>query len=363
MTLQTVEITPQVRATTAALANQSDPALLLRTTPDRRVVIAAPIPAADGHVLGALLLVVDLPALQSRVIPADLAGLLFSSIPFTIIAVLVGTLAGLLTARGLRRRLDRLMTAADAWSRGDFGVTARDPSGDELGQLAQHLNSMADQVQALLATRQELAAVEERNRLARDLHDSVKQQIFAAAMQLAATREILAANPAAAEKHLADAQLLVGQAQRELTGLIGELRPAALGDRGLVAALKELGAEWSRRTNIAFDLGTQNEQATSLEIEQALFRVVQEALANIARHSGATKASIHLAWEGGQVQMQIQDNGHGFDVAANDRKGVGLHSMVERVEALGGLVAVASTSSGTRIDAQVPLPQKVEEPR
>jgi signal transduction histidine kinase len=119
-------------------------------------------------------------------------------------------------------------------------VAVHDPSGDELGQLARRLNGMAEQVQNLLAVRQELAVIEERHRLARDLHDSVKQQIFAMAMQVAAARTLMDNNSDAARVRLTEAERLVKQAQQELTALIRELRPAALGDKGLVVALREL---------------------------------------------------------------------------------------------------------------------------
>ncbi len=107
----------------------------------------------------------------------------------TLFAALVGTVFGFFTARGLVRRLQALIAAAEAWSRGDFSVTVHDTSRDEVGHLARRLNRMAEQLQNLLQARQELAALEERHRLARELHDAVKQQVFAAGMQLAVVRQ------------------------------------------------------------------------------------------------------------------------------------------------------------------------------
>ena len=94
---------------------------------------------------------------------------------FTLVAGLAGTLYGFLAARGPVRRLNRLAEATLAWSQGDFNVSVDDPSGDELGQLAHRLNDMARQLQHLLETRRELAVVEERNRLAREIHDTLAQ--------------------------------------------------------------------------------------------------------------------------------------------------------------------------------------------
>ena len=127
---------------------------------------------------------------------------------------------------------------------------AQDTSEDELGQVARQLNRMAEQLQNLLEARQKLATLEERNRLARDLHDSVKQQIFAVSMQIGATKVLLKRDVDAAEGRLNEAEKLVHQAQQELTSLIRELRPVALEGKGLVAALRELATEWAQQTNI-----------------------------------------------------------------------------------------------------------------
>jgi NarL family two-component system sensor histidine kinase LiaS len=142
-----------------------------------------------------------------------------SLILFTIAAGLVGTVFGYFTARGLTKRLRTLSRAADSWSKGSFSIIVQDRSEDELGQLAQHLNQMAEHLQNLLQTRQELATLDERNRLARELHDSVKQQVFATSMQVGAARASIDQDPQAAQAHLAEAEQLSRQAQKELTTL------------------------------------------------------------------------------------------------------------------------------------------------
>jgi len=158
-------------------------------------------------------------------VPALLSG---SILLFTCAAATVGTIFGLVTARGLTRRLQVVTQTADAWSRGDFSTAIPDRSNDELGRLAQRLNRISQQLENHLHTRQELAALEERNRLARDLHDGVKQQVFAAAMQIGAARELLSDDPAGSEDRLVEAEQLARQAQQELSTLIRELRPADL---------------------------------------------------------------------------------------------------------------------------------------
>jgi NarL family two-component system sensor histidine kinase LiaS len=359
--LQAVRDLPQSRSIIqAALAGAVKDASLQKLLPDgRTVVFASPIQDFSHQVLGALFVeAVELPVARVSFLNSTWFILLPSAILLTVGAIFVGTIFGWLTARWLTRRLRVLTGAANAWSRGDFGAMARDSSNDELGQLARHLNGMAAEIEALLQERQDLAVIEERNRLARDLHDSVKQQVFATAMQLAAAHNLLERDPsdaAAAQTHVAEAQSLTSQAQQELTALIQELRPVALEDKGLASALEGYSRDWSRQTGIASTLRVQGEQETSLEIEQALFRVAQEALANIARHSHASKADVHLLWDREGLGMTIQDNGHGFDMDRADGKGTGLWSMRQRIAAVAGTLRISSSTGGTRLEVHVPI--------
>jgi NarL family two-component system sensor histidine kinase LiaS len=254
-----------------------------------------------------------------------------------------------LAARGLVRRFNRLAEATLAWSKGDFTVLVQDSSGDELGQLAQRLNHMARQLEQLLDTRRELAIVEERNRLARDLHDSVKQQAFAAAAQLSAVKALLERDPVEAEPHVKEAERLIYELRQELTHLIQELRPAALQGKGLAPAVREYAADWSRQSGIELEIRVQGERSLPLDTEQAAFRIVQEALANIARHSRAHSAEIDLVYTGLDVTCTIRDDGIGFD-PDKARDGFGLRSMRERANALGSTLEVKSVAGeGTRL--------------
>jgi NarL family two-component system sensor histidine kinase LiaS len=343
----------------AALAGALQDASLQRLLPtDRTVVVATPILDVSRRVLGALFIeAAELPVPRVNFLNSTWFILLPSAFLLTVGAIFVGTIFGWLTARWLTRRLRILTGAANAWSRGDFSTVARDSSSDELGQLVQHLNSMAAEIDTLLHERQDLAVIEERNRLARDLHDSVKQQVFATAMQLAAARSLLERDPSdatAAHTHVAEAQSLTSQAQQELTALIQELRPVALEDKGLAGALEGYLTDWSRRTGIGATLRSNGKQESSLEIEQALFRVAQEAVANIARHSHATRADLHLRWEPEGLAMTIADNGQGFDVERAEGKGTGLWSMRQRILAVGGVFHISSSTSGTRLEVNVP---------
>jgi two-component system, NarL family, sensor histidine kinase LiaS len=338
---------------TAALEGEEDPWSLQARSPDeRQLYMAAPVTDDDGHVLGVVVAAFGLPDLT--VVTLVLLGV--GAIALTIPAAVIGTIFGFVTAWSLTRRLRRLAHAARAWSQGDFSVAPRDRSKDELGQLSRELNSMAAQLENLLETRGELATLEARNSFARDLHDSVKQQVFATSLQIAAARALIEQDKEAAESHLARADELVRLAQKELNVLIHEMRPAALEGKGLPAALSDYAANWSRRSEIPAEVSVRGERETPLEVEQALFRVAQEALANVVRHSGASRAEIDLIYDADRLTLRVADDGRGFDPTKRSQEGFGLQSMSERLEKLGGRVDVESTpGEGTRVVCVCPL--------
>jgi NarL family two-component system sensor histidine kinase LiaS len=340
----------------AALQGKKDPENLYTLNKnDRKVIMAFPIRGENQQeILGALVAIGELPTVWSQMgelLPIISLSLLF----FTIVAGLVGTVYGFLAARGPVQRLDRLAEASLAWSNGDFTVRVEDSSGDELGQLAHRLNEMSLQLDGMMETRRELAIMEERNRLARDLHDSAKQQAFAAAAQISTARKLINTDPEAAEKHIQEAERLTLALRKELTSLIQQLRPAALEGKGLAAALYEYTQEWSRQSGIAANVRVQRQRALDLEIEQNVFRIVQEALSNIARHSNATQVDIEVIYSTNNITSSIHDNGSGFDPGSVNN-GFGMQSMSERAERLGGTLSIESKpGAGTIISIKLPL--------
>jgi signal transduction histidine kinase len=217
---------------------------------------------------------------------------------------------------------------------------------DQNQQLLEELRAAQRQVQ-------DLAVAEERNRLARELHDSVKQQVFATIMQLGAARVLLERDPNAARVHLLEAEQLAQQSGAELSLLIHELRPVALGDKGLAAAIQAYAADWSRQSKIEADVRARGAGALEPLAEHALVRVTQEALANVARHSHASAVTVALELASDAATLTIADNGCGFDLGTMSR-GVGLESMRERLEALGGRLRIESKpGAGTTIEARL----------
>jgi signal transduction histidine kinase len=199
----------------------------------------------------------------------------------------------------------------------------------------------------------DLAVMEERNRLARDLHDSAKQKAFAALAQLGTARGILNGHGNSATMHLTEAENLVTDVIQELTFLVQEIYPIGLQEKGLVTTLREHIFEWENRNDIPVHLITHNGQHLPLEVEQALYRITQEALANVARHSHARRVDVSLLYSGEAVQLSVADDGCGFDV--NAKHGMGLRSIRERVGSIRGTVQIQSApGQGTRLIVQVP---------
>ena len=197
--------------------------------------------------------------------------------------------------------------------------------------------------------------VEERNRLARELHDSVKQHMFTSALLVRAARKLFPRDPEGAQQHLIQAEELSEQAQQELSAAIQALRPAVLEDLGLAMVLQDDARDWSRHAGIAVDVRVHGVRKSPLQIEEALFRVSQQSLANVARHSRASEVKIQLTWNEEEVSLSICDNGQGFDTARSVGKGLGLTSMRERVESLHGQLSISSSEEGTTVEAHVPL--------
>jgi NarL family two-component system sensor histidine kinase LiaS len=327
--------------------------LFVETNDPQVVAIVAPITDPDGTFRGALVMVVENIAMVNTLgqLPA-LLGLSFVCVGP--VAILVGLFFGFMTARGLTRRLGRMAVTASAWGQGDFSTVIRDDSQDEIGQLAGELNRMSKQLQELIQTRQQLAGLEERNRLARDLHDSVKQQVFAISMNLGTVQTLWERDPAQAREKLEAATNQARQAQKELAMLIQTLRPFQMQGKGLVQALEEFLRDWQAHSGIQTEFQAGEGITLPDEKEQALFRVAQEALSNAARHSGAANVHVALNAQGGQAIMTVADDGRGFD-PDKATGGFGLKSMRERVQSLGGALEIRSGGNGTQITAVMPM--------
>jgi signal transduction histidine kinase/ligand-binding sensor domain-containing protein len=211
------------------------------------------------------------------------------------------------------------------------------------------------EIERLFEKTKELAVIEERNRLARDLHDSVKQKAFAAMAQLGTAQAILKKNPSSVRPHLEEAETLVSEVIEELTFLIQEMYPLILKEKGLISVLRSYIYEWQDRNSIQVNLEVYNERRIDIQIEQALFRIIQEALSNVARHSGARKVDINIHFTKGKISLDIHDDGRGF-IMSTRINGIGLQSMKERARMINGRLTITTApSQGTSIVLSVSL--------
>jgi PAS domain S-box-containing protein len=203
---------------------------------------------------------------------------------------------------------------------------------------------------------------EERRRIARELHDSTSQSLAALAMSLAQVQESAAALEPPARKALVTSLELAEQSSKEIRTLSYLLHPPLLDELGLTSALKWYAEGFAERSGLVVDLEVCPDLGRlHQELELTLFRIVQESLTNIHRHSGSLRASIRVAPDGGDVRLEVMDQGRGMPSetlqaarAACAGVGVGLAGMRERVSQLGGRLEIESGEGGTTLTAVLP---------
>ncbi|HYX49085.1 MAG TPA: histidine kinase, partial [Ktedonobacteraceae bacterium] len=202
---------------------------------------------------------------------------------------------------------------------------------------------------------QELAALEERQRLARELHDSVSQALYGITLGTHTARTLLQRDPSKVAEPL---DYVLSQAEAALTemrALIFELRPESLETEGLVAAMSRQTAALHARHEIVVTTELCHEPELSLKAKEELYRVVQEALHNTVKHARAKKVNVCMHCDSGELLLEICDDGIGFDTTRSFPGHLGLHSMQERISRLGGTLNIVSKpGQGTCIRAQLP---------
>ncbi len=284
------------------------------------------------------------------------------------ITIPLGAVFSFITTCGLLGRMQRLVDATTQIASGQYEQRLQVTSENEVGMLEmfeRYFNLMAEQLMESIEQRHVLteqnAHLAERARIFRDLHDGVKQQAFALTMQISTAIMLMDTQPEAARTHLKNSEALAYQVQQELTTLIQSSHPSVLSEKGLAVALQEYVTTWSRQQQIPVQ---QHVDACTLPplIEEALLRITQEALSNIARHSHASTVTLDLSCKQDPVTLTLEDNGCGFDPDDTAMKnGVGLQSMRERIEALHGTLRIESRyGKGTRIVASCPYPNYKE---
>ena len=202
---------------------------------------------------------------------------------------------------------------------------------------------------------QSAAILEERQRLARELHDSVSQALYSIILGADAARSLLERDPGRVAEPLDYLSSLAEAGLAEMRALIFELRPESLEPEGLVVALEKRAEALKARHEIEVKTDLSGEPRVSQGAKDALYRVAQEALHNIVKHSQATTVALRLGQDAGFVSLTVQDDGVGFDPAGDFPGHLGLKSMRERAERLGGTLELESSpGKGTRVRMRIP---------
>lgn len=280
-------------------------------------------------------------------------------LPLILLAMAIGTATGLGLSHRLVRRLRAMAATVRVWSRGDLHAPVATGGTDELARLAADLNEMAEQLRNLLAARREVARLEERHRVRRDLHDGVKQDLFAATLHLATARAALHGGPDAVLGYLDEAHNSARRAQRELTAIIEQLRPPPVSPLGLPAALAELCERFEQQVQVPVRRDVADAVRLPAEVEDALFRIAQEALTNIRRHADAREVAVALSVVDNDARLIIADDGSGPPATDHPSTGLGLAGMRERAAAIGATIRIQDAAPGTRIEVVAPI-EKVE---
>ena len=237
--------------------------------------------------------------------------------------------------------------------RGARGFTDRDA---ELAMLFAQQAAVAIENARLYEEARGKAALEERQRLARELHDSVSQALYGIALNASAADELFATAPERARGLLGDVLRLAEAGLAEMRALIFELRPESLEQEGLVGALEKQAAALQARHGLQVHLAASGEPELPQPAKEALYRVAQEALHNAAKHARARNLQLVLEVCDGEVGLLVADDGRGFNPDGEFPGHLGLRSMRERAAAVGGTLEIASgPGAGTTLRARIPL--------
>ncbi len=281
-------------------------------------------------------------------------------------ALLANAIIYLVVGRGLRP-IYRITDAIEEVSKGHFDQRIEALELPELQQIASHVNRMAAALQETDAEKSRLARQglsiqeDERRALARELHDQMGQSISAIKAVAVSIRQNTAEREPAAADSARTIEQISSDVYASVRGMMSRLRPGVLDELGLVSALQEMVDAWNEHHGDTFCRFSAELEGAALsrDTEINVYRIVQEALTNVARHAAAETVSVTLAADEGEGKRQtlrllISDDGRGFD-EANVRRGLGLLGIHERVALLGGSVTVQSNPGrGVTIEAMIP---------
>jgi signal transduction histidine kinase len=287
----------------------------------------------------------------------------------TLLVAIAGIVAAMLLTWLLTRPILDLVATTKEVGRGNLQARAPHWADDEIGTLADAFNQMVadldgsrravaekEQARTVLLTKLISAQEEERKRIARELHDGVGQMLTSLMVGLRLAQR--SDSPALMQARMEELCTTASETLEQVRVLSRELRPSLLDDLGLAAALERYTAEFGKlHTAIDVDLHCDLPERLPSPVETAIYRIVQEAMTNAARHGKATNVGVLVSRRNGDVQTIIEDNGCGFDVDLVRRRhsSVGIFGMRERAEVLAGTLDIESGPSGTTVYVEIPL--------
>ena len=270
----------------------------------------------------------------------------------------------------VKRKLERLRETLLLWEKGNLTLSMPELGDDELGRLGEQLGRISGKWENQVTTLQRLsthnaqlaeqarvsAIMDERQRLARELHDAVSQQLFAISMTATAVGRTLEKDFDKAQRQIALIEEMSAVAQSEMRALLLHLRPVYLEGKGLEQGLQELIKELEVKVPIDILFEMDPDVQLLKGVENHLFRIVQEAISNTLRHAKANKLEIRLQRRGDTVRMSLRDDGIGFEMDESKKTSYGLSNMQERIVETGGSIQfITAPGKGTRIEITVPL--------
>ncbi|GAE30383.1 HAMP domain-containing sensor histidine kinase [Halalkalibacter hemicellulosilyticus] len=293
-----------------------------------------------------------------------------------VVIIMTGIVSGYLQALPMRRRMDQLVHAAAKYERGTFAYRTEISGEDEVSELADRMNRMAAHIEEQVASLQRLSAerarmqdsvkkaavTEERQRLARELHDAVSQQLFAISMMTAAIKQSLEEREDSSVEQVKVVEKMANTAQAEMRALLLHLRPAHLEGKSLHEGVEQLLTELKQKYQIRIQVKIADDLSMPKGIEDQLFRMVQEAISNVLRHAKASLLEFDLKQTDKEVKLKLIDNGVGFSEKAVQQSSYGLQTMKERMNEIGGTLHIVSVpSKGTQIEANIPVTWRDEQ--
>ena len=290
---------------------------------------------------------------SSQVIAQVIGWLLAPGALIAALLIPLGVLFGLVTTRQPIRRIQRLVLSTKVMAAGDLQARIPASGADEIGQLEQAFNVMAGRLEHAVEAERDaagsMARRAERTRIARELHDSISQDLFSASLVATGLRKALP--PGTRLQQQAESmEVTLERTRQEMRAMLMELRPVALETASLAVALTEMCRAYETQLGVRIDARIEVPEL-SPPVEHAILRVVQEAVGNAVRHGRPRTIDVTVAAGGDNLTITIGDDGVGFDPGqVTERRGMGLQMMRERVAELGGVIDVESTpSKGTKV--------------